>query len=399
MDVTLRYCDGLDWHDATPVGWLTEEDAAAADWEGRPYSVVASRGDLPVAVLDIAWQHYYLAVSLADELGRRVSRTVYRRLRGEEMFPVADTDWRFEPDQSQGDPDVWVESLIRRIDGRTRRETRRRGRRGGSGVSAGRADVSGLWRELPEFGEWSGLLGFAVEEVPVVEPADGSRTLGEEFRPWRPPSPLAAPYLNALMSPGATVTWMDEARPVRWEPVGELDMPSGRLVACDPGFCEFEQKAFTVQVAPGRYPVVFAEVEDTDGPRYSPQGAVLLRITDEPVTSWEMALTEGQDVRTLTDGSFFGFGVDSGTACFVDAANLPVFAALAEEDDDLTSALFPGNRLTVPGSDANLIGWSCYFGDGAYPTWIGRDAGGAVVCFAADMLTLQQRRSRDDGED
>ncbi|MGN9813547.1 DUF4241 domain-containing protein [Micromonospora sp. BQ11] len=27
-------------------------------------------------------------------------------------------------------------------------------------------------------------------------------------------------------------------------------------------------------------------------------------------------------------------------------------------------------------------GW----GDGAYPTWIGRDADGTVACFVADML-------------
>jgi hypothetical protein len=33
-----------------------------------------------------------------------------------------------------------------------------------------------------------------------------------------------------------------------------------------------------------------------------------------------MALRPGQDARTLRNGEFYGFGVDTGTGCFVDAA-------------------------------------------------------------------------------
>jgi hypothetical protein len=33
-----------------------------------------------------------------------------------------------------------------------------------------------------------------------------------------------------------------------------------------------------------------------------------------------------------------------------------------------------------------MVAWSSGWDDGAYPTWIGRDAGGEVVCFLADML-------------
>jgi hypothetical protein len=33
-----------------------------------------------------------------------------------------------------------------------------------------------------------------------------------------------------------------------------------------------------------------------------------------------------------------------------------------------------------------MVAWSSGWGDGADPTWIGRDASSAVTCFVADML-------------
>lgn len=50
-----------------------------------------------------------------------------------------------------------------------------------------------------------------------------------------------------------------------------------------------------------------------------------------------------------------------------------------------------GNRLVEvvdPDSGTNLIAFASGWGDGAYPTWIGRTADGEVACFVADMLVL-----------
>ncbi len=33
-----------------------------------------------------------------------------------------------------------------------------------------------------------------------------------------------------------------------------------------------------------------------------------------------------------------------------------------------------------------MAAWNSGWGDGSYPTWIGRDAGGEVTRFVADML-------------
>lgn len=51
-----------------------------------------------------------------------------------------------------------------------------------------------------------------------------------------------------------------------------------------------------------------------------------------------------------------------------------------------------GDAVAAPMSDlesgTNLIAYRSGWGDGSYPTWIGRDADGHVICFLADMLLL-----------
>jgi uncharacterized protein DUF4241 len=73
---------------------------------------------------------------------------------------------------------------------------------------------------------------------------------------------------------------------------------------------------------PGDYRMTVLMVRDQhDGHYiYAGLGAVRLEIRDEPVTSWEMAVRPGEDVRTLPDGHWYGFPVDGGTGTFYDAA-------------------------------------------------------------------------------
>jgi hypothetical protein len=104
---------------------------------------------------------------------------------------------------------------------------------------------------------------------------------------------------------------------------GSLRLPTGRIVACDPGWRD-PGEPFTVAVPPGSYRMQVAaaaypsefwgeplHMEDFTGAR--------VLISDRPTATWEMALRPGQDARTLRNGEFYGFGVDTGTGCFVDA--------------------------------------------------------------------------------
>lgn len=55
-------------------------------------------------------------------------------------------------------------------------------------------------------------------------------------------------------------------------------------------------------------------------------------------------------------------------------------------------------ELTDPDSGANLIAFSTGWGDGCYPTWIGRSASGDIACFVADMHVLGDNPVPDPGQ-
>ncbi|WP_435060959.1 DUF4241 domain-containing protein [Amycolatopsis thermoflava] len=94
----------------------------------------------------------------------------------------------------------------------------------------------------------------------------------------------------------------------------------------------------------------------------------------------------------LGDGRFYGFSVDAGLGCFV-AADAPgaMEGILRESVKDTFAGLSGGSAAQVadPASGATLAGFPSGWGDGSYPTWIGRTAGGAIACFVADFLVLR----------
>lgn len=199
--------------------------------------------------------------------------------------------------------------------------------------------------------------------------------------------------------------------------LGSVCLPSGRVVACDPGWWPAtEMKPFTEPVPPGHYQVYEVVLVDAtltesermrkrqeladryglpvDGLRIDGSAAFLLRVSYTPAVSWEPALRDGEDPRTLGDGEFFGFGVDGGQGCFTSVEALPEMTELMDDDFEEwleTVSAACGSTLRLGDDHLDLVPYGCYFGDGTYPTWIGRDSDGAIVCFVTDMLTLSDK--------
>lgn len=98
------------------------------------------------------------------------------------------------------------------------------------------------------------------------------------------------------------------------------------------------------------------------------------------MASRELSLRHGHDPLDLGYHEFFGFGVDAGMACFVDA---DACDRLSEVRRDLDGLVEP--RDDVIGA-TKMVAWSSGRGDDTYPTWIGRDTRGTVTCFVANML-------------
>ncbi|CAM5510441.1 DUF4241 domain-containing protein [Streptomyces griseorubiginosus] len=183
---------------------------------------------------------------------------------------------------------------------------------------------------------------------------------------------------------------------------GELDLPTGQVVASDPFVYlgSGDIAPFTVSVPPGRYRVE-AAVATLSRPDEPPAdrphlrvAAARLVIRTEPTTTWELALRPDQDPAELGDDEFYGYGVDAGTGCFYDAAAEEAFPEVQEDEDEgplwdafENSDWSPGPHLvTSPSTGHTLVAFTSGWGDGFYPTWIGRSASGEVTCFLTDFF-------------
>jgi hypothetical protein len=246
----------------------------------------------------------------------------------------------------------------------------------------------------------------AVVADDVSDPRGNGLPPGQQ--PGHPPGPLQPVQLDLLFTAGTRFVCDPENMVIAEVlPAGMLRMPSGRLIAADPGSIDFECQPFTEAVPPGEYPVLVSVVRWVDHTEEW-VAAAKLAIRGDPVVSWELALLPGQDPQTLHDGHFFGFGVDTGRASFFDVVAVPALARIFADDtwDDtgfgwrVLVDMFGDNltgELSDPDSGANLIAFESGWGDGAYPTWIGRSASGDIACFVAEMHVLGDNPVPDPG--
>ncbi|MCX4428625.1 DUF4241 domain-containing protein [Streptomyces mirabilis] len=217
--------------------------------------------------------------------------------------------------------------------------------------------------------------------------------------------PLPAPDFAQLFAPGTSrlLPDADGSLVVRVLTGVPLSLPSGRVIAMEPLGCgagDPAEMAFTQQVRPGTYPVVLVTVDliGTDGGHQDSRvAAARLEIRDEPVDTWELALQPRQDTDQLADDELFGYPVDGGTGCFVDAQT---FQAAGEEEDftgQVAESIWgrpqpPAGTapdcapvtMSVGDNEHALVMFNTGRGDGSYPTWIGRTADGAIACFLTE---------------
>jgi len=234
-----------------------------------------------------------------------------------------------------------------------------------------------------------------------LEAEDSTLLAAREADPGPPPTgqlppPLPTDGFENLFVPGAPAQ-MDDGTKVTMAVLdaGPLDLPSGRLIACDPFVQAIDhdyQGSFVDTVAPGTYPVTIAAAESSDG--YQTVAAVRLTVREEPVTDWQMALLAGEKLENLGPDEFYGFGVDAGTGAYVDATALDALTRLAEDEEDplATAEMADDDKLfwnlRDKQSGHNVVAFHSGFGDGAYPTWVGRTATGEIAQFVTDLLVV-----------
>jgi Protein of unknown function (DUF4241) len=210
--------------------------------------------------------------------------------------------------------------------------------------------------------------------------------------------PLAPPDLNALFVSGVELPIPDGTARVRVVEVGRLTVTSG-VVAGDPFLLDPGDPPFALAVPAGSHPVSVAVAQILPAePGAEPDeriAAAMVRFAPDPAARWELAVTAAQDVEVLGAEEFFGFGVDSGTACFADPQAVKLFADGGIASADVLTDCLAGNyRHTrdwaefAVGDGTNLVAFSSGWGDGTYPVWAGYAAGGELCALAADFFVV-----------
>lgn len=191
--------------------------------------------------------------------------------------------------------------------------------------------------------------------------------------------------------------------------IGELIVPSGYIVACDP-FVFFDSVAFRKQIPVGTYPVILSVANFNNNDQRVAYAK--LQISNEPTISWEMALISNQDKSSLKDGEFFGYSVDAGIGCFMDAETAAVFLKKLENEvweEDYSYSDFMLNEMKknyvhtwdwgnfkLDETVGNLITFSSGLGDGAYPSYFGLDARGNVTSLVTDFQVIEDAEVQSD---
>lgn len=184
--------------------------------------------------------------------------------------------------------------------------------------------------------------------------------------------------------------------------VGELWVPTGRIVVCDP-LVFSEALPFPQTVTPGKYPVVLSVAVFENDQR---TGCAMLKFSDQPASKWEMALLPGQDTGSLKKNEFFGYPVDSGTGCFMDADSACALIGRMRQDDKYFEEIIHAMDKTYVNTwswanielaaERNVIAFSSGFGDGLYGSYFGYDLSGKPACLVTDFGLFFVPESQDE---
>ncbi|TIO06647.1 MAG: DUF4241 domain-containing protein [Mesorhizobium sp.] len=219
-----------------------------------------------------------------------------------------------------------------------------------------------------------------------------------------PPMALAADWDVTKASSNLGVFALSDAelaeRQITVTPIGELDLPTGEIIACDPLVSDVETPALSRKVEPGRYPVSLLEARGR-------VAAAVLRFSLGTPVRWELATVPGEDVAALKGDEVYGYPVDAGLGSFMDKTAM---ALMSDEQDKLKYGDYYGEVLAaefapnrdrfvlhhpVAGNPLNIaIFWSGW-GDGSYPSFWGLDAAGEPLLLMTDFGVLENADGRE----
>lgn len=171
--------------------------------------------------------------------------------------------------------------------------------------------------------------------------------------------------------------------------IGNLSVPTGHIVACDPLVFP-ERSPFERSVTPGTYPVYLHLAHF--GSDHMRVAFGLLRFQDQLPVTWELATMKGQDVSTLQEDEFFGYPVDAGTGCFMDAKSANIMAEMEDGYEFYENVIEPvydeWANIQLSEEGDNVILFHSGWGDGSYPSFWGLNEQGEAVCLVTNFFVI-----------
>lgn len=170
---------------------------------------------------------------------------------------------------------------------------------------------------------------------------------------------------------------------------GFVDLPTGRLVICDPTTLATAPAVVAGPVPSGRFPLQVLAVTAPDGGPAVTIAFAVVQFARGDVARWEIVAAEGQDVERLALGSQFVVPVDGGVVCYADAHLYDEMkgqqSAIARAAARIPSAAGVGGWRH---SGGELVLISAGAGDGSYPSFFGLNARGAILVLVTDFLVV-----------
>lgn len=161
---------------------------------------------------------------------------------------------------------------------------------------------------------------------------------------------------------------------MRSEDAGSIRLSSGRIVASDP-LLDPWRRPFSISVPPGSY-------------------SVHLALGDEAVALVMVLFMQGEPIR-WKNAKPQSFSVDSATACLMDhdvarllrrKATAGKYHRYTRWFEDALAETGWANVGVDQVSEANLVLFHTWAGDGTFPVSFGYDAQEELICLVVDML-------------
>ncbi|WP_312075717.1 DUF4241 domain-containing protein [Chryseobacterium sp.] len=186
--------------------------------------------------------------------------------------------------------------------------------------------------------------------------------------------------------------------------VGNIYLSSGKLVACDPVLTS-DMKPFITDFPKGNFQVLLHKERESNCVAY---GEIIF--TNNEITDWQMATTEGQNIKDLSDEEVFGYPVESGMGCFMDFDTQNSLNELEQKLYHSKGADFMGiyeeffheyffdengaiDQFAFLQPDeanpGNIFAFETGYGEGFYASYIGFDAQKKPVKIVTEFIEIQ----------